>query len=145
MLHTHLIAKTRPTANPQNILFWHDYRITVLDDRLFRIENSTSHQYVDQATNAVWFRDMPPVDYTTMGNEDSFHIIKGYKFLTKLDSPLQYRKKETITKRLFLSLVTFSRIQHLESETRLYLYGKNYAHCRQIQSCFGESKETLQV
>ena len=75
MLHTHLIAKTRPTANPQNILFWHNYRITVLDDRLFRIENSAAHQFVDQATNAVWFRDMPPVDYTTMEKEDSFHII----------------------------------------------------------------------
>jgi hypothetical protein len=75
MLHTHLIAKTRPTANSQNILFWHNYRITVLDDRLFRIENSKSHHFVDQATNAVWFRDMPPVDYTTMEKDNSFHII----------------------------------------------------------------------
>ena len=75
MLHTHLIAKTRPTAKTENILFWHDYRVTVLADRLFRIEISESHHFTDQATNAIWFRDMSPVNYTSIEKEDSLHII----------------------------------------------------------------------
>ena len=75
MLHKHLIAKTSPTANPKNILFWHDYRITILTDRLFRIENCQSQHFTDQATNTIWFRDMPPVTYTTIEKENSLHII----------------------------------------------------------------------
>ena len=59
VLANHLIAKTRPRAIDENIVFWKDYRITVLSDRLFRLEISESHIYRDEATQSVWFRDMP--------------------------------------------------------------------------------------
>ena len=39
MLDKHLIAKTRPLANAKNVVTFNEYRITVLDGRLFRIEN----------------------------------------------------------------------------------------------------------
>ncbi|MBQ8403271.1 MAG: alpha-xylosidase, partial [Clostridia bacterium] len=63
MLEKHLIAKTRPLANPANIVLWGDFRITVLADRLFRVERDEGRIFCDEATEAVWFRDMPPVPF----------------------------------------------------------------------------------
>ncbi|MBQ2701998.1 MAG: DUF4968 domain-containing protein [Clostridia bacterium] len=57
MLKESLIAKTRPLANEENFVYWADYRVTVLSDRLFRIEKSKSGNFRDEATQAVWFRD----------------------------------------------------------------------------------------
>ena len=37
-LQDHLVLNLRPNANKENIVFWKDYRVTVLSDRLFRIE-----------------------------------------------------------------------------------------------------------
>ncbi len=62
MLEAHLIAHTRPLARPENILFWRQYRVTVLQDRLFRLEQG--EPFRDDATQAVFFRDMPPQDFT---------------------------------------------------------------------------------
>ena len=50
MLANHLIAKTRPTAIKENIIYWNDYRINVLSDRLFRLEKSDNRIYRDAAT-----------------------------------------------------------------------------------------------
>ncbi len=63
-LDSHLIAKTRPMANPQNIILWNDMRVTVLAARLFRVEKDEERIFCDEATEAVWFRDMPPVPHT---------------------------------------------------------------------------------
>ena len=40
MLNEHLICKTHPEANEKNVVLWQDYRVTVLGERLFRIEKS---------------------------------------------------------------------------------------------------------
>ena len=58
MLLNHLIAKTRPLANPKNVVLFNNYRITVLSQRLFRIENDPTLKFCDFATQNVWFRDM---------------------------------------------------------------------------------------
>lgn len=58
MLDKHLIAITRPQAELGNIVFWKDYRITVLQDRLFRLEQSANKKFRDEATQSVWYRDM---------------------------------------------------------------------------------------
>ncbi len=63
MLHQHLIASTRPKAASENTVIWKDIRITVLSENLFRIEKSTSGQFCDQATQSVWYRDMPAVNF----------------------------------------------------------------------------------
>lgn len=59
MLDSHLITKVRPKANKENIIFWKNYRITVLQDCLFRLEYSKEKVFRDEATQVVWFRDMP--------------------------------------------------------------------------------------
>lgn len=40
MLDKHLIAKTAPEANKKNVILWKNYRVTVLGERLFRLERS---------------------------------------------------------------------------------------------------------
>ncbi len=72
MLDKHLIVKTEPLAIKENVILYQDYRITVLTDRLFRIEQNKSQKYCDYATSAVWFRNMPKVD---------FKVEKGKNFL----------------------------------------------------------------
>lgn len=56
MLKESLIVRTSPMANPKNFVYWMDYRVTVLGDRLFRLEKSPEKKFRDAATQAVWFR-----------------------------------------------------------------------------------------
>ncbi len=64
MLDKHLTIHTRPLANEGNIVFWGNYRVTVLGTRLFRLEESKDKKFRDKATQAVWFRDMPLTEFT---------------------------------------------------------------------------------
>lgn len=105
MLDPHLIAQTRPIAHPENIILHGNKRITVLTDRLFRIEVDDAKTFCDEATEAVWYRDMPPVPFTaevdgdtltvkTTGAtlivkepiEDSIVILDGFRRPAKLDN-----------------------------------------------------------
>ncbi len=70
MLDTHLIAKTMPIANGENIIYWKDYRVTVLQDRLFRLEKSPDLKFRDEATQTVWFRDMQKQNFVCEQNKD---------------------------------------------------------------------------
>lgn len=64
MIDKHLIAKTSPKANQDNVLVWNDIRVTVLTPRLFRVEKDTDRVFCDEATQSVWFRDMAKVEYS---------------------------------------------------------------------------------
>ncbi len=61
MLPSHLIVKTAPVADPGNVYFFKDYRTTVLFDRLFRIEKNETKNFCDDATQSIWYRNMPRV------------------------------------------------------------------------------------
>ncbi len=63
MLHKHLIADVRPQAIPENTVVFGNIRVTVLAPNLFRIEKSATGSFCDQATQSVWFRDMPKVAF----------------------------------------------------------------------------------
>ena len=74
MLDRHLIATTHPRASSENVIVWQDYRITVLGDRLFRLEQSPSRRFRDAATQAVWFRNMPAQAYTAEESKDALTV-----------------------------------------------------------------------
>ena len=74
MLDAHLIAKTRPQVRPENVVLFGDFRVSVLADRLFRIEKDEKREFCDEATEAVWFRDMPPVAFTVTETEGGTDI-----------------------------------------------------------------------
>ncbi len=77
MLDRHLIAKTRPRANRENVVFWQDYRVTVLGARLFRLEQSKQKRFRDGATQAVWFRDMQRAEFTFTDGDEAAVIDTG--------------------------------------------------------------------
>ena len=85
MLHAHLVAKTRPAAREENIIHFRDMRITVLSPRLFRIEQDREKAFCDEATQAVWFRDMPPVSYRALEADRGFVIATEAVRLTVCD------------------------------------------------------------
>ena len=64
MLDARLIAKTAPLACVENTLVWKNYRVTVLGDRLFRLERSKKGVFRDSATQAVWFRNAPKQEFS---------------------------------------------------------------------------------
>lgn len=74
MLDAHLIAKISPVVRPENVVLFGDIRVSVLADRLFRIEIDEKREFCDEATEAVWFRDMPPVAFTVDQKSDEVEI-----------------------------------------------------------------------
>ncbi len=85
-LDSHLIAKTRPMANAANIVLWGDFRVTVLFDRLFRIEKDEERIFCDEATEAVWFRDMAPVSFTKEEKDGQLVVSTGKATLVLADT-----------------------------------------------------------
>ena len=74
MINKHLIAKTQPIANANNVILWKNYRITVLGERLFRLENSKDRTFREGATQSVWFRNAPKQDFLCFENDDCLYI-----------------------------------------------------------------------
>ncbi|MBP5250054.1 MAG: amidohydrolase [Lachnospiraceae bacterium] len=84
MLDGHLKAHTAPVADKENIVYFKDYRITVLSDRLFRIEKDKAGEYLDKATRVVWFRDMPKNRFTVTEGDKEITIDTGaVRFVVK--------------------------------------------------------------
>lgn len=77
MLKNHLIAHTEPKADTRNIVLWKDYRVTVLQDRLFRLERSENKIFRDEATQSVWYRNMSPQQFTVTEQEGCLTIDTG--------------------------------------------------------------------
>jgi len=69
MLKKELIMQMTPQAAEENFVYWMDYRVTVLTDRLFRLEKSPERKFRDAATQAVWYRNTPPQQYEISGDE----------------------------------------------------------------------------
>ena len=82
MLNSHLVVKTRPLANVQNVVIWNDIRITVLTPDLFRIEKDSKKIFCDEATQSFWFRDTPAVEYQTNASPSVLTIKTAKATLT---------------------------------------------------------------
>ena len=77
MLDKHLIATTYPVAGRGNFVFWKNYRITVLQSRLFRLEQSPKLRFRDSATQSVWYRNMPLQDFTVSEKDGALIVDTG--------------------------------------------------------------------
>ena len=51
------------------MVYWMDYRVTVLTDRLFRIEQSPERKFRDAATQAIWYRNTEPQQFEIGGDQ----------------------------------------------------------------------------
>lgn len=61
MLNKQFFINQEPLANKDNIIFYKDYRITLLFDRLIRIEKG--NLFLDKATCAILYRNFDNVSY----------------------------------------------------------------------------------
>ena len=68
------VLNARPQALKENIVLWRDYRVTILTNKLFRVEKSGNGKFEDRATQAVLYRDMPTMVFSKKENEDSLEI-----------------------------------------------------------------------
>ena len=73
MLKPQLMAQTTPKALNENMVYWLDYRVTVLTDRLFRLEKSANLKFRDTATQAIWYRNTPAQQFDFRG--DAGHAV----------------------------------------------------------------------
>ncbi len=73
-LDKHLLAETHPTARAENVVLWGNYRITVLQDRLFRLERNGKRKFRDDATQTVWFRNFHRVPFTVCERDGELSV-----------------------------------------------------------------------
>lgn len=62
-LNPHLIVKNRPLANENNVIKGKGFRLTVLTPYLIRVEVQKDNIFTDEATQYVWNRDFPKVNF----------------------------------------------------------------------------------
>ncbi len=77
MLDRHLIVQTEPAARKESMVEAEGVRITVLTDRLFRIEQEEGGHFCDKATQSVWYRKLPPVEFRREGENGELRISTG--------------------------------------------------------------------
>lgn len=65
----------KPMAHPGAVVAGEKYRITVLTDRLLRLEYQEQGNFVDEPTQRVICREFPQVDFRVVDKEDSLEII----------------------------------------------------------------------
>lgn len=62
-LHSYLIAKTMPYAKDKNFVKGEGFRITVLTSMLLRVEVQKDNKFTEEATQYIWNRNFPEVEY----------------------------------------------------------------------------------
>ncbi len=73
-LDERLIAVTHPEALKSSVVLGKNFRITVLTDRLFRVETSVTGKFIDDATQSVWFRNLETPKYKAENTENTVKI-----------------------------------------------------------------------
>ena len=81
------LVKTRPVALPENCICGKNYRLTLLTDRLVRLEYDEAGQFEDRATQTVWYRDLPAVPHTVERTPDALVIRTEYLELRYDEGP----------------------------------------------------------
>ncbi len=70
-----LVAVTKPLALEKSVIKANGMRITVLTDRLIRVETSKTNKFVDDATQAVWFRNLETPKFKAEKNGNIIKIV----------------------------------------------------------------------
>ena len=67
-------VETRPIALKENQIIGEKYRITMLTEALIRLEYDEEGKFEDRATQMVFYRDFPQVDYRVIRKEDGIEV-----------------------------------------------------------------------
>jgi len=93
MLSDNLKVKLRGKANPEQMIFSGNSRITVLTPQLFRIETCAEKEFTDEATQSVWYRDLPLCEYTVT-EQNGYLFIETEKVILKFS--IRKEKAESV-------------------------------------------------
>ena len=73
-LNKHLLLKTNPLALDENMVFFNNYRISILTNQLFRIEKSSKREFIDKASIAIINRNIDIVSFNTIKSTNFIEI-----------------------------------------------------------------------
>ena len=69
-LNKQLLAQTSGKAFANNVIVSRNVRVTVLTERMIRVEFSSDGVFTDLPSQAVWYRDFGKVDFTQTVSTD---------------------------------------------------------------------------
>ena len=78
-----------PKSPAAQTILWRDFRVTVLSDRLFRIEEDSARIFNDRATQSVLYRDFPPVPFRTGEADGTLTVATDVAALTLSEDSAQ--------------------------------------------------------
>ena len=70
----HWICETAPAADPDNMIQGVGYRITLLTSRLVRFEFQKNGEFIEEASQTVWYRNLGKVLYRIEKKKDCLEI-----------------------------------------------------------------------
>lgn len=144
MLHSHLIAKTAPVANEENMIYWKNYRVTVLGTRFFRLEQSECGKFRNEATQAVFYRNMPKQDFTFVDEGKTAVIDTGEcKLLLSEDSGqvcVELENKRILLNNAGNLLGTYRTLDNCNGE--IYRHWREGSQPKQIELGVGVCSKT---
>lgn len=73
---------TSPVCPEKSVVRGECFRISVLAERLIRLEYSVAGRFVDRPTQTVWNRDFSTPEYTVIDGEKMLEIVTKYLHLT---------------------------------------------------------------
>ena len=68
------ICVRNPMSRPENVITGAGYRITFLTDRLVRFEYYRSGEFVDDASQVIWYRDLEDVPFEIRHKKEYMEI-----------------------------------------------------------------------
>lgn len=100
----------KSTANPECIFKGDKYRITVLTERLVRLEYNENGMFEDYPTEHIWYRNFPKPEFTVNENNKILKIYTKYFELNYVKGKNFYAGKVSPTKNLQISLSNTNKI-----------------------------------
>ncbi len=97
-------------SNPECIFVGEKYRITVLTERLVRLEYNENGSFVDNPTELVWYRNFPKPEFSVNQNDKILSISTRYFELTYLKNKNFFGGKITPTSNLKIVLKNTDRV-----------------------------------
>lgn len=97
-------------SNPECVFMGSKYRITVLTERLVRLEYNENGMFEDYPTELVWYRNLPKPEFTVSQTDKTLKIItKYFELFYKKESKFDGGKL-TPTNNLKISLLNTNKV-----------------------------------
>lgn len=100
----------KSTANKECIFKGDNYRITVLTERLIRLEYNENQMFEDYPTELIWYRNFPKPEFVVRESSKVLNITTKYFELTYMKEKNFLGNKLTPTKNLKISLLNTDKV-----------------------------------